>query len=105
MAEKTKRVRGFPMHPLHPFGEYVELETRRQFFGRSARGLGLAALAYLLPGGGARNAVCAESVPQAGRLGGLPGVPHFPPRAKRAIYLFMSGAPSQIDLFDYRARA
>src|SRR5207253_4557416 len=33
---------------------------------------------------------------------GLPGLPHFPPTAKRVIYLFQSGAPSQMDLFDYK---
>jgi len=33
---------------------------------------------------------------------GLPGLPHFAPRAKRVISLFQSGAPSQIDLFDYK---
>ena len=34
--------------------------------------------------------------------GGLPGLPHFAPKAKRVIYLFQSGAPSQMDLFDYK---
>jgi hypothetical protein len=34
--------------------------------------------------------------------GGIPGLPHFAPQAKRAIYLFMAGAPSQLDLFDYK---
>ena len=34
--------------------------------------------------------------------GGLPGLPHFAPKAKRAIYLFMNGGPSQMDLFDYK---
>ena len=33
---------------------------------------------------------------------GLPGLPHFPPKAKRVIYLFQPGAPSQLDLFDYK---
>ena len=33
---------------------------------------------------------------------GLPGVPHFAPKAKRVIYMFQSGAPSQIDMFDYK---
>src|SRR5437879_4485420 len=33
-------------------------------------------------------------------VGGLPGLPHHPPKAKRVIYLFQSGAPSQLDLFD-----
>ena len=32
----------------------------------------------------------------------LPGLPHFPPKVKRVIYLFQSGAPSQLDLFDYK---
>jgi hypothetical protein len=36
--------------------------------------------------------------------GGLAGLPHFPPKAKRIIYLFMSGGPSQIDLLDYKPR-
>src|ERR1041384_7981327 len=35
---------------------------------------------------------------------GLPGLPHFPPKAKRVIYLFQSGGPSQIELFDYKPR-
>ena len=34
--------------------------------------------------------------------GGLSGIPHFPPRVKRVIYLFQSGAPSQLDIFDYK---
>ena len=36
---------------------------------------------------------------------GLPGLPHFAPKAKRVIYLFQSGGPSQIELFDYKPRA
>jgi hypothetical protein len=35
---------------------------------------------------------------------GLPGLPHFAPKAKRIIYLFQSGGPSQIELFDYKPR-
>jgi hypothetical protein len=35
---------------------------------------------------------------------GLPGLPHFPPKAKRVIYLFQSGGPSQIELFDHKPR-
>src|SRR5690242_5699069 len=62
--------------------------NRRTFLTRSAAGIGLAALAGLVDGGRAAGA------------GGLPGLPHFAPRAKRIIYLFQSGAPSQIDLFD-----
>ena len=63
--------------------------TRRHFFSRSATGLGVAALAHLL----SRDASAAV---------GLPGLPHFPPKAKRVIYLFQHGAPSQLDLFDYK---
>ena len=40
----------------------------------------------------------------AAEPGGLPGLPHFAPKAKRVIYLFQSGAPSQMDLFDYKPR-
>lgn len=67
-------------------------ETRRHFFGRSATGLGIAALAGLLR----------KDLEGAGDA--LPGLPHFAPTAKRVIYLFQSGAPSQMDLFDYKPR-
>ena len=63
--------------------------TRRHFFGRGAAGLGVASLAHLLS--------CRAS---AG--GGLPRLPHFAPKAKQVIYLFQSGGPSQLDLFDYK---
>ncbi|MBK5293357.1 MAG: DUF1501 domain-containing protein [Acidobacteriia bacterium] len=63
--------------------------TRRHFFAKSATGLGLAALGSLLPG-------------EAQARGGLGGLPHFAPKAKRVIYLFQHGAPSQLDLFDYK---
>jgi hypothetical protein len=63
------------------------LLTRRYFFGKASAGLGIAALANLL---------------QADDGGGLTGLPHFSPTAKRVIYLFQSGAPSQMDLFDYK---
>ena len=66
------------------------LLTRRYFFGKAAAGLGTAALASLLQAD--------ES------SGAMPGIPHFPPTAKRVIYLFQSGAPSQMDLFDYKPR-
>ncbi len=62
--------------------------TRRHFFGSSAYGLGVAALASLL----------GDDL----QAKGLPGIPHFAPKAKRVIYLFQSGAPSQVDLFDHK---
>src|ERR1051325_3544876 len=79
---------------MNPLDETQLLLTRRHFFGRS--GLGLAALATLLSEQGTAAERRAEST------GGLPGVPHFKAKAKRVIYLFQSGAPSQMDLFDYK---
>jgi hypothetical protein len=72
--------------------------TRRHFFGRSALGLGTAALASLL---GERAQAAPSGV---SRTGGLPGLPHFAPKAKRAIYLFMSEGPSQMDMWDYKPK-
>ena len=63
--------------------------TRRQFLGRGATGIGVAALASLMN----RSVTAAP---------GLPGVPHFTPKAKRVIWLTQAGAPSQLDLFDYK---
>lgn len=69
--------------------------TRRHFFAKTACGLGAAALAGLLP-----RALLGS--PEQKAVGGLPGFPNFAPRARRVIYLFQSGAPSQMDLFDYK---
>jgi hypothetical protein len=79
---------------MHPLAERAALLSRRHFFGRSAVGIGTAALASLL----AREA----SVAPGQRVGGLPALPHFAPKAKRVIYLFQNGAPSHVDLFDYK---
>jgi hypothetical protein len=84
---------------MNPQREAVLLETRRQFFGRTARGLGVAALATLL--GESSVARAAEVVGAAGAAR-WPGLADFAPRAKRAIYLHMVGAPPQMDLFDYK---
>ncbi len=84
---------------MNPIDEYFQLQTRRQFFGQSALGLGTAALATLL----AEEGVAADQA-APDRVGGLAGLPHFAPKAKRAIYLFMSGAPAQIDTFDYKPK-
>jgi hypothetical protein len=71
--------------------------TRRHFFSRTSTGIGAAALASLFTQDGS-----AEPVVRDQPTGGLPGFPNFPPKAKRVIYLHQSGAPSQIDLFDYK---
>jgi hypothetical protein len=82
---------------MDPRIEQHLIASRRAFLTRSASGLGMAALATLL-GEDAAGFAGAEST------GGLPGFPQFTPKAKRVIYLFQSGAPSQIDLFDYKPR-
>lgn len=92
-----------PNHPLFPNeGEcqnYSQLSanpltaTRRQFLGKAARGLGGVALASLLN----RNLFAAQP-----ETNGLPGFPNFAPKAKRVIYLFQSGGPSQFELFDHK---
>ena len=74
------------MNPIH---DHLTTLTRRHFFRQGALGLGTAALASLLHGEAASGAEADH--------GGLPGLPHFAPKAKRAIYLFMNGGPSQLD--------
>ncbi|PHS02974.1 MAG: sulfatase [Blastopirellula sp.] len=81
---------------MDPRREYLQTITRRHFFQQGALGLGTAALASMLP----ERAQAATNGPQA--VGGLPNLPHFAPKAKRAIYLFMAGAPCQMDMFDYK---
>ena len=72
--------------------EYARIHNRRTFLTRSTTGLGLAALATLL------GSEAGAAVPTA--AGGSLKLLHHTPRAKRVIYLFQSGAPSHMDLFD-----
>jgi hypothetical protein len=84
---------------MNPLFESRLVQTRRHFLGRSAVGLGAAALASLL------NEDLFSSPASTAPSGVVPaGLPHFRPKAKRVIYLFQSGAPSQIDLFDYKPK-
>jgi len=83
---------------MHPLLEYQLGLTRRHFFGRLATGIGTAALASLL------NPAVRASSAEAGRKSGLPGLPHVAPKAKRVIYLFMAGGPSQLELWDHKPR-
>jgi hypothetical protein len=80
--------------------ETARLHTRRQFFQRCPTGLGAAALAALLGDRAAANPPVAHAPgsPLA------PKPPHFAPKAKRVIYLHMSGAPPQHELFDYKPK-
>ena len=76
---------------MDPIREKSLLLTRRHFFGRAATGIGAAALGSLL-----RPSLFAN--PEEFPLGQT----HFQPKAKRIIYLFMAGGPSQMDLLDYK---
>ncbi len=79
--------------------------ARRFFLEQCGYGLGKAALATLLPTGVASLASSqAAQAAERRRVGGLPGLPHFAPRAKRIIHLFMAGAPSHLELFDYKPK-
>jgi hypothetical protein len=73
------------MTPFHPL-------SRRAFLSSAGVGLGAVALDALL----ARD-LCA-----ADRYRGLAGLPHHPPKAKRVVYLYMSGGPSHLETFDYK---
>jgi len=75
-----------------PIREHELMLTRRQLFGRTALGLGTAAMAGLLD----------ADLPAATRGG--PAGSHHRPRAKTVIYLFMSGGPSHHDLWDYKPK-
>lgn len=72
---------------MNPLQEYHDLQNRRQFLKRTAMGLGATALSSVVAKSQAAN---------------LDGTAYFPGKAKRVIFLFMAGAPSQIDLFDYK---
>ncbi len=83
---------------MDPIREHQILTTRRHFFSRTASGIGTAALASILKPdlfagitGGSKPTLQPEKLRT-----------HFAPKAKRVIYLFMAGGPSQLDLFDYK---
>src|SRR5882762_4491059 len=92
LQAQTRQIMKSPGSPLaDPFGI-----TRRHFFAKTASGLGAMALAGLVP------RAFSAAAPNQKTTGGLPGFPNFAPKAKRVIYLFQSGAPSQMELFDYK---
>ena len=83
---------------MHPLLDYERTVTRRTFLGQAARGIGRIGLASLLLPGlmGTQAGSSAAGDPRRR------GLPHFVPKAKRVIYLFQSGGPSHVDLFDYK---
>ncbi len=84
---------------MDPQGEYRRLMNRRYFLGSSSGGVGAAALATMA-GSGLEAIPAAE--PGSRPYPALPGLPHFAPKAQRIIWLFQSGGPSQMELFDYK---
>ena len=74
-------------------------QTRREFLGTTTKGLGAMAMGSLLFPGMANAS--SFGVANAGN-GGILKAPHYAPKAKRVIYLFQSGGPSQMELFDYK---
>ncbi len=84
------------MEPTHPprTPHLPPARSRRDFLFRAGGGFGALALSWLL----ARDGYAASGAPSANPLAARP--PHFPPRAKSVIFLFMVGGPSHIDLFD-----
>ena len=71
--------------------------SRRELFGRTAAGIGSTALACMLDRDGQSNVHGSER-----RVGGIDGLPHFAAKAKRVIYLFQNGAPTHVELFDWK---
>ena len=83
------------MDPLH---QHFLNQNRRHFLQKLGLGIGGLALGNLLDPFGNSSASSAASLLQSGPV----PLPHFAPKAKRVIYLFQSGGPSQLDLFDYK---
>jgi hypothetical protein len=77
----------------HPYFDNLARLSRRQFFGSSGAGVGLAAVSSLL------GAETARGDTQSGEPA-LAGLPHYPPKAKRVVVLWQGGGPSHVDLFD-----
>jgi hypothetical protein len=85
-------------HYQQSWNEARKAITRRYFFKECGVGLGLMALASLLR----NNDIFAAGAPSIATGPFAPRAPHFPPKARRVIYLFQAGGPSQLDLFNYR---
>ena len=83
---------------MNPIEENELMMTRRRFFGRMGTGVGTAALASLMN----QELIAARRGKSNARnsIGGLKDLPHGKPKAQRVIYLFQSGGPAQMDLYD-----
>lgn len=89
---------------MDPIQEAELMMTRRQLFGKATLGVGTAALSRLLGAGGFASLASLAAADAGKRPHGIPGMPSFAPKAKYVIYLFMSGGPSQLDLWDYKPK-
>ena len=83
---------------MNAIQQYCHQVTRRHFLHDCGVGLGKMALAGLLTEALSTGARATTSAPNPL----APRKPHFDAKAKRVIHLFMAGAPSQLDLFDYK---
>src|SRR4051794_20844406 len=72
--------------------QFLKIQTRRGFFEKCAGGIGVAALSQLMQQEGRGAGTDADPL--------APKKPHFAPKAKNVIFMFMEGGPSQLDLFD-----
>src|SRR5216684_3240502 len=81
--------------PMHPQEQFLQFQTRRHFLKDSGLGLGALALSTLLTN---ESAAAPEGLvnPLA------PKKPHFPAKARRVIYLHLTGSPPHLDLYDYK---
>ena len=84
------------MHPFADNDSWTALRSRRDFLRRAAHGFGGLAFATLL----ANDSKIVAGIADDGMSPFLPKNPHFEPKAKSVIFLFMEGGPSHIDLFD-----
>src|SRR5437660_11197789 len=78
---------------------YLQRQTRRAFLGRAAAGLGGVALAALLD-----PRLFADEAKATPKGKGFLPAPHFPPKVKRVIWLYMAGGPSHLETFDYKPK-
>ncbi len=84
------------MFECNQYNSYI---SRRKFLSKTAMGLGAMALGSLVNPLSARNTTLTNDP-----LKGILGQPHFHPKVKRIIYLFQSGGPSQLELYDYKPK-
>ncbi len=88
---------------MQPFKERLADLSRRSFLARGAHGIGSLALGSMLLGSTSAKAIGPQDSRNAApRGGGIPGLPHFAPKAKRVLCLFQSGGLSHVDLFDHK---